>query len=243
MTGSRYPAAASQPPEQPVHAARRVADSVLTLYPVPDLSSRTESPRRHLIYQLPLLPGAQKARLALSRHRVGHHLRHPSTPVPTHPLPDSVLVRAHCRRRPYYRPSLPHQPKPVQPSSHSDVLFCQVPCLQRLRRILRTPIDSKRPTLHLLTSNTRCCTSASTNPLYHSYTFTGLFIVAWYYSPPVADLRPGVAKGHGPVEDEGARPGVDGVDAEVADALELIPASRLGAGQARLQPAPPLGLQ
>ena len=71
--------------------------------------------------------------------------------------------------------------QPVQPSSHSDVLFCQVPCLQRLRRILRTPIDSKRPTLHLLTSNTRCCTSASTNPLYHSYTFTGLFIVAWYY--------------------------------------------------------------
>src|SRR5262245_53609252 len=49
------------------------------------------------------------------------------------------------------------------------------------------------------------------------------------------DLGPGVAQRDGAVEDRTRRPRVDGVGAEVAVALELVAASRGGAGQARLE--------
>lgn len=60
---------------------------------------------------------------------------------------------------------------------------------------------------------------------------------------PVAELGPGVAEGHGPVEHERFRLRVGGVDAEVAEALELVPASGLRARQARFELASRLDLQ
>ena len=63
MSTTRHLRTASQPRQQRVHATRRVADCVLGLYPVPDLSRCTESPRGHLLGQFPLLLNTQIARL------------------------------------------------------------------------------------------------------------------------------------------------------------------------------------
>ena len=84
MSTTRHLRTASQPRQQRVHAARRVADCVLGLYPVPDLSRCTESSRGHLLGQLPLLLNTQIARLTSASHLVSEHLLHTSLSVPAH---------------------------------------------------------------------------------------------------------------------------------------------------------------
>src|SRR5262245_19938672 len=57
------------------------------------------------------------------------------------------------------------------------------------------------------------------------------------------DLRPGVAQGDRPVEDERPLRGVDRLDAEIAQALELVPRAGNRVGQGRLELDPGERLQ
>ena len=148
MTAPRNLRAASQPLKQTVDAARLVAHSILGLYPVPDLSGCLESPARHLLDQLPLLIWAQKPRLAPACHLVPQHSLHTSLSIPAHPRLYRPVVHSHSCRRLTELPSRPDQPQSMESCTKDNVMFCLVGCLQCLRCILQTPIDSKRSTHH-----------------------------------------------------------------------------------------------
>ena len=148
MTAPRNLRAASQPLKQTVDAARLVAHSILGLYPVPDLSRCLESPARHLLGQLPLLTWAQKPRFAPACHLVAQHSLHTSLSIPAHPRLYRPVVHSHSCRRLTELPSRPDQPQSMESCTKDNVMFCLIGCLQCLRCILQTPIDSKKSTHH-----------------------------------------------------------------------------------------------
>ncbi len=167
MTTPRNLRAAPQPLEQTVDAAMLVAHSVLGLYPVPDIPRRLESPTRHLFGQLTFLFVAQKAGLAPASHLVRQRSFSPSVSVTAHPRLDRSLADSHSPCRLCDLPSRPHQPKPMHPRSQADVTFCLVGCLQRLRRILCTPLNSKWPTNHSVVLQRQALVGALFSPLEH----------------------------------------------------------------------------